>query len=62
MAGYDADSGNVVARGYRADAAGVVRVPITRRGKWYVKFIRMEPVKDSVDYESKWASLTFEVR
>lgn len=43
-------------------AAAEVRVPITRRGKWYVKFIRMEPVRDSVDYESKWASLTFQVR
>lgn len=62
MAGYDAGSGKVAAHGYRADSAGVVRVPITRRGKWYVKFIRMEPVQDSVDYESKWASLTFEVR
>ena len=41
---------------------GEVRVPITRRGKWYVKFIRMDAVKDSVDYESKWASLTFEIR
>jgi hypothetical protein len=62
MAGYDAGSGKIAARGYRADTVGVVRVPITRRGKWYVKFIRMEPVQDSVDYESKWASLTFEVR
>jgi hypothetical protein len=62
MAGYDPGSGKLTTRGYRADSAGVVRVPISRRGKWFVKFIRMEPVKDSVDYESKWASLTFEIR
>jgi hypothetical protein len=62
VAGYDRGTGAVAERGYRADSSGVVRVPITRRGKWYVKFIHMEPVKDSVDYESKWASLTFEIR
>jgi len=62
VAGVDPGTGKVRERGFRADSAGVVRVPITRRGKWYVKFIRMEPVKDSVDYESKWASLTFEIR
>jgi len=32
-------------------------------GKWYVKFIRMTPVQgDSVNYESKWATLSFQVR
>lgn len=62
VAGYERASGVIAERGYRADSSGVVRVPITRRGKWYVKFIHMEPVKDSVDYESKWASLTFEIR
>jgi hypothetical protein len=62
VAGYDSGSGKVSEHGYRADSSGIVRVPITRRGKWYVKFIHMEPVKDSVNYESKWASLTFEIR
>jgi hypothetical protein len=62
VAGSQSSAGKLNERGYRADSAGIVRVPITRRGKWYVKFIRMEPVQDSVDYESKWASLTFEVR
>ena len=62
IAGSESSSGKVAQHVYRADSAGIVRVPITRRGKWYVKFIRMEPVQDSVDYESKWATLTFEVR
>jgi len=62
IAGSDAGAGRMNERGYRSDSTGVVRVPITRRGKWYVKFIRMVPVRDSVDYESTWASLTFEVR
>jgi hypothetical protein len=30
---------------------------------WYIKFINMVKVqRDTVDYESKWASLTFQVR
>jgi uncharacterized protein DUF4198 len=62
VAGYDTGSGRITEHGYRADSSGIVRVPITRRGKWYVKFIHMEPVQDSVNYESKWASLTFEIR
>lgn len=50
-------------RAVRTDAAGVARIPIRSRGAWYVKFIRMVPVRgDSVDYESKWATLTFGVR
>jgi hypothetical protein len=32
-------------------------------GTWYIKFIHMARVQgDTVDYEPKWASLTFEVR
>lgn len=47
----------------RCDAHGVVRARFDRAGRWYVKFIRMVRVNDGrVDYESKWASLTFEVR
>ena len=62
IAGVDPGTGKVSESGFRSDSTGVVRVPITRRGTWYVKFIRMVPVSDSVNYESKWASLTFEVR
>jgi tetratricopeptide (TPR) repeat protein len=47
----------------RADADGIVTVPLTRAGRWYVKFIHMRAVNDGdADYESQWASLTFEVR
>jgi hypothetical protein len=46
-----------------ADANGVASVRLSPAGRWYVKFIHMEPVtSDSLDYESKWATLTFEVR
>jgi hypothetical protein len=47
----------------RSDADGIVRVKLTRAGRWYVKFIAMTRTDaGAVDYESKWASLTFEVR
>ena len=46
-----------------ADSTGVVAIPITAAGKWYVKFISMRPVRiGKLNYESKWATLTFEVR
>ena len=46
-----------------SDAEGVAAVPIGSRGHWYVKFIHMTKVDEpGVDYESKWATLTFEVR
>jgi len=47
----------------RSDGNGIVRFTLGRAGKWYVKFVHMEAVRgDSVDYESKWATLTFEMR
>lgn len=47
----------------RTDVGGVVSFVLDRPGKWYVKFIHMVPVAEAeVQYESKWATLTFEIR
>jgi uncharacterized GH25 family protein len=47
----------------RSDTAGVARFVLGAVGRWYVKFIHMVPVSgDSVNYESKWATLTFQMR
>jgi hypothetical protein len=47
----------------RSGPDGVARVTIGSPGYWYIKFIHMVPVTgDSVTYESKWATLTFQVR
>ena len=47
----------------RSDSAGVARVRLASRGYWYIKFIHMVPVVgDTINYESKWATLTFEAR
>ncbi|HEY8164633.1 MAG TPA: DUF4198 domain-containing protein [Gemmatimonadaceae bacterium] len=56
--------GRFAERRLRTDASGIVRVRISEPGFWYVKFIHMERVTSdpSIDYESKWATLTFQVR
>ncbi len=47
----------------RTDVNGFARIKLTGAGKWYIKFIRMTPLSDpNLNYESKWASLTFEIR
>ena len=53
----------IAQRSARSDSSGVVRVPLRTRGVWYVKFIHMARLSgDTANYESKWASLTFELR
>jgi hypothetical protein len=48
----------------RTDADGVARVRLAEPGKWFIKFVHMAPLvgEPTLDYESKWATLTFEVR
>ncbi len=47
----------------RSSPEGVATIPIASPGIWYVKFIHMAKVTgDSVTHESKWASLTFQIR
>lgn len=52
----------IVQRSVRSDSDGVAHIPLRVRGTWYVKFIHMaRPASDTVDYESKWATITFAV-
>jgi uncharacterized GH25 family protein len=62
--GRTPDGGRIAQRSVRSDAEGVARVPLRGRGTWYVKFINMVRVEGdtTADYESKWATLTFQVR
>jgi uncharacterized GH25 family protein len=63
IAGGEHGGKPITERSARSDSDGMVRFTLESAGKWYVKFIHMEPVaRDSVDYESKWATLTFELR
>lgn len=47
----------------RTNESGVASIPVSRPGRWYARLIRMVEVdEEGVDYESNWATLTFEVR
>lgn len=54
----------IAQRSVRTDSAGIARVRVSSRGAWYVKFIHMQraAADTTIDYESKWATLTFGVR
>lgn len=56
--------GRIPQRSVRSNAEGVAAIPLARAGTWYVKFIHMARLDgdSEADYESKWATLTFEVR
>ena len=63
VAGWETSDGQIHSASSRADAKGVVRFKLTSPGKWFVKTIHMEKVSEpGLDYESKWATLTFEIR
>jgi len=50
-------------RSTRTDSEGVAQVTPDAAGRWYVKFIHMvRATEPGLDYESKWATLTFEIR
>jgi hypothetical protein len=49
----------------RTGKDGIVKLPLDRAGRWLVKAVHMIPVPatdPAADWESFWASLTFEVR
>ncbi len=54
----------IAMRSARTDSAGVVSIRLSSAGTWYIKFINMARLSGDpkADYESKWATLTFQVR
>jgi uncharacterized GH25 family protein len=64
--GHTASGGRLTEQTVRTDGQGVASIVVKTPGSWYVKFIRMVKIpasaKDSVDYESKWATMTFAIR
>lgn len=63
LAGYESKAGRMSREASaRTDARGIARIRLSGAGKWYVKMIHMTPITNGdVNYESKWATLTFEV-
>lgn len=60
--GHDESGSHREAVSGRTDDSGIGRFPITAEGRWYVRLIRMVASNaEGVDYESNWATLTFEI-
>jgi len=63
ITGYESAGKLAAETSTRTDAKGLLKVQLMAAGKWYAKFINMVKVSDpKVDYESKWATLTFEIK
>lgn len=64
MTGHEDTNGKlVVGKNVRTDKKGITKIKLVGAGKWYVKFIQMTRLNDpKLNYESKWATLTFEVK
>jgi uncharacterized GH25 family protein len=62
--GLSATNGRVAQRNIRADAAGLVHIPLDRAGTYYIKFISMTRMSNDAEanHASKWGSLTFAVK
>lgn len=59
---HDDGGAHVEAFSGRTDDDGVVAIPVDATGRWYARLIHMtEAPEEDVDYESLWATLTFEV-
>jgi hypothetical protein len=64
VGGRDTRGARLPQREIRSDASGIAVVHLEIPGRYYVKFIRMRRLTGDpeADYESHWATLTFEVR
>jgi uncharacterized GH25 family protein len=63
IAGWEGANGRIRTVETRSNLSGIAQFKLAETGKWFVKFIHMKPVTDpGLNYESKWATLTFELR
>lgn len=63
IAGWETSAGKLQKLSTRTDSGGLAQFKLGGAGKWYVKLIHMRPLSEpGLDYESKWATLTFEIR
>ncbi len=63
LAGRETNGKLTVAPELRSDAKGMIKLRLDAAGKWYVKFINMTKLDDpDLNYESKWTTLTFELK
>lgn len=63
MAGWESPDGKPHTLATRSDGNGLARFKLKASGKWYVKLIHMTSLAEpKLNYESRWATLTFEVK
>jgi len=63
MAGREENEKIMPSPDLRSDQSGIVRLKLEGAGRWYVKFINMAKLDDpNLNYESKWTTLTFEMK
>lgn len=61
--GHGDDGTHLEAVKTRTDGKGVVKLKLSETGHWYLRTICMKKSTEAgVDYESNWATLTFEVK
>ena len=63
IAGWESVDGKLHSLDMRTDAKGITRFKLMAAGKWYVKIIHMAASNEpGINYESKWATVTFQFR
>ena len=63
LTGYESGGRLAAEKSVRSDAKGIIKIKLDGAGKWYAKFINMVKIDDpKLNYESKWATLTFEIK
>lgn len=63
MAGWEREGRESSLITARTNPRGIGVIRLASPGKWYIKFIHMTPMHErGFNYESQWATLTFEVR
>ncbi len=63
LTGRELDGKLAAEKALRSDSKGIIKIKLGSAGKWYAKFINMVKIDDpNLNYESKWATLTFEIK
>lgn len=61
--GYEAGGKMLGETSVRTNKDGILTLKLSGAGKWYAKFINMVKIDDpKLNYESKWATITFEIK
>lgn len=61
--GHDTTGGHINAHELRTDANGRAEFLLSNKATWYISLIHMQKITDpKADYESNWATLTFQVK